>query len=434
MSIFDTIRNLISKDAGALFGFVQRQVAPKRNERGFVNAYKGWVYAAVTAITNDVSTIDLRLMMKTSEGPIDVTDAGLAPYELLYNPNQVFSFSDLIELHQTYLELVGRAFWYTPLTVGGKPGRILPMIPYRVKVYRDKQNIIAGYSYTDEKGTEVPFDVEEVLFDRELDPNDPYHGGYGTAYAADIAIDTWEYASRWNKDFFYNSAIPEGVLSTDQSLSDEQFKRLREEWNENHKGLSNARKTAVLEKGLMYHSVSTSPKDMDFHALKTDTRDEILAMFRVPRTVVGITDDVNRANAEATDYVFSKRVVNPRMRKLVDFLNKHYLPRFNMSGEYEFTYTDPTPRDLKSKYENHGNAISRGIETINEAREQFDLPPVQGGDQIYLPLNVAPIGAVIDEPKTPEKSFARNIKLAFDQAIKAKEETTNDNPDDTEQS
>lgn len=433
MSIFDTIRNLLTKDAGALFGFVQRQVAPKRNERGFVNAYKGWVYSAVTAITNDVSTIDLHLMMKTSDGPVDVTDAGLAPHELLYNPNPVFTFSDLVELHQTYLELVGRAFWYAPLTVGGKPGKILPMISYRVQVIRDKQNIIAGFVYTDEKGTKVPFDVEEVLFDRELDPNDPYHGGYGTAYAADIAIDTWEYASRWNKDFFYNSAIPEGVLSTDQSLSDEQFKRLREEWNENHKGLSNARKTAVLEKGLMYHSVATSPKDMDFHNLKTDTRDEILAMFRVPRTVVGITDDVNRANAEATDYVFSKRVINPRMRKFVDFLNKHYIPRFKLNGDYYYTYTDPTPRDLNSKVDRETKAIAGGLKTPDEARQSFDLPPVQNGDQIYLPMNSAPIGAVIADDKKPEKSFARNIKLAVDQAIKAKEEK-NDDPDNNEQS
>lgn len=420
MSIFDTIRSLISKDAGALFGFVQRQVAPKRNERGFVNAYKGWVYSAVTAIADEVATIDLRLMMRTSEGPVDVTEAGLAPMELLYNPNPVFSFSDLIQLHQTYLDLVGRAFWYTPLTVGGKPGRILPMIPYRVQVVRDKQNIIAGYVYTDEKGQKVPFDVDEVLFDREIDPNDPYHGGYGTAFAADIAIDTWEYASRWNKDFFYNSAIPEGVLSTDQALSDEQFKRLKDEWNENHRGLSNARKTAVLEKGLMYHSVATSPKDMDFHNLKTDTRDEILGVFRVPRTVVGITDDVNRANAEATDYVFSKRVVSPRMRKLVDFLNKHYLPRFKMSGNYEFHYSDPTPRDLTAKVDRETRAIAGGLKTPDESRAEFDLPKVQGGDQVYMPVNLVPIGSVIDSP-TPEKTFARSIKLAFDKAIAAKE-------------
>lgn len=402
--MFNWLQNQLSKILGnpQVFSTFWKHDTPKKNLTSFLNAYSGWVYAAVSAIAQDVASIELSLHSVKKGTKLDVTDRGLLPMDVLKKVNDFMTFYDLVEIHQTYLDLVGRSYWYTPL-VNNMPAEIYPLVPSRVKVARDNTNIIAGYVYLNEEGKEIPLSADEVVYFRQLDPLNPYTGGYSPTFAAAIAIDTWEHSSNYNKNFFSNSGIPEGVLETEQSLTKEQLNDLRQKWNAQHSGTSNAKKVAILQKGLTYKPVQTSPRDMDFAMLKQDVRDEILAMYRVPRTVVGITDDVNRANAETTDYVFSKRVINPRMKKFVNGLNEFWLPRFKMAGTYEFSYDDPTPQDLTAIYAQNQTGIQSGFITQNEAREQIGLEPVKGGDDLYLPFNLAPAnsaGGKNDKKKT----------------------------------
>lgn len=397
MSILDTVSNLIKRTIDVnLFQSVGKEYAPPRDLKGFLEANKGWVYSATSAIADDFSDIDLRLYMMAKRGHIDVTEQELKPMNVLENPNRLMTKRDLFWLHSQYLELSGQCFWYTPLDSSNEPAMIIPLLPYRVKAVRsDSDQIIAGYIYTNAKGQRIPLDFEEVKYFRKPDPMDPLVGGLGTASAAAVAIDTFHYASQWNKNFFYNSAIPEAVLKTKKSLTEEQFYRLKDEFNQQHRGTAQAHKIGLLEAGLEYQKIATDPKDMDFRGLKQETRDEILGAFRVPKSVVGITDDVNRANAEATDYVFSKRVIKPRMARFVDSLNKVWLPSFKTRASYKYGYIDPTPSDKKMEYETREIGIRSGQLLINEAREEMDKPKVQGGDDAYLPVNLAPIGQKI---------------------------------------
>lgn len=425
MGLLDSISNLFKKDL-TNFGFFEKignSSAPNRNLQGFLKANKGWVYSAVSAIADDFSDIDLHLYMKVSKGKVDVTDEELAPMNVLDNPNRVMTKRDLLWLHSAYLELNGQSFWYTPLNSQGAPSMIIPLLPHRVSIVTSKTSIIGGYVYTNDQGTRIPLDFEEVKYFRKPDPESPLTGGLGTAAAADVSIDTWYYASRWNKDFFYNSAIPQAVLKTPKRLTEEQYERIRDEWNEKHAGLGKSHKVGLLESGLEYQQIATSPKDMDFRGLKQETRDEILGVFRVPKTVVGVTDDVNRANAEATDYVFGKRVIKPRMARFVDALNKYWIPSFNMSGKYSFGYTDPTPQDRKLELETYAVGINSGQITPNEAREELDRPAIQGGDSAYMPANLLPIGEEIagdgQGKKTAQKAVTM-VKYAKENKPKSK--------------
>lgn len=383
-----SIRKFLGDD-GSVFMSLWNSTQSNRSLGSYLKAYKGWVYPAVSAIAEEVATIDLRLYSVKGKNRVDVTDLDLPPLKVLKDANDTMTFYDLVELYQVYQDLVGRCFWYTPL-LNGKPVEIYPLVPSRVQIAKTDENKVAGYVFTNNSGKQIPLTPEEVVYIRRIDPLDPYTGGYSPAMAGAVSIDTWENASNWNKNFFKNSAIPEGVLKTDQSLTETQLKQLKEAWESEYGGVANAKRTAILQKGLSYEQIQVSPKDMDFVNLKQSSRDEILAMYRVPRTVVGITDDVNRANAETTDYVFSKRVVAPRMQKFVNALNEFYLPKFNMHGSYEFDFIDPTPQDQQSTFTNNQIGIQSGFMTQNEARAEIGLDPVKGGDTLYIPFNFMP--------------------------------------------
>lgn len=187
--------------------------------------------------------------------------------------------------------------------------------------------------------------------------------------------------------------MPSATLETAGTLTKEQLDRIKAEFDARYKGVDNAHKLAILQGGLTFKPITLSQRDMEFLEQRRFTRDEILGIFRVPKTALLITEDVNRANAEATDYVFSKRVVKPRMEFIVDQLNEFYLPMFGESlKSMRFVFTDPVPQNIELKLKEKETGIRAGYYTINEVREEEGLDPVDGGDVVYLPINLIPIG------------------------------------------
>lgn len=393
--------------------------APGLNYREYVNAYKGWVFACVQAISEEIATIDLHLMHKTTKRSKDFNKfereliktkaLNLAYIEKLVNIEEVdnhealdllnkvndhMTRDELILATASFTELTGDAFWYVVPNASGKPQEIWPLDPTRVEVVKDRKTFISGYVYRNDKLEKIPLTTSEVIFFKRFNPKDPYRG-MGTVQAAALAIDTDNYSAEWNRNFFYNSARPDIALKTEGTLTDEQYKRIRESWNQKHQGLDNAHKAAILEGGLSIEKLNLSQKDMDFLEQRRFTRDEILAIFKVPKTALMITEDVNRANAEATDYVFSKRVIKPRMKFIADRLTEFYLPLFGLSTtEYFFTFSDPVPENVELEIKEEQAGLASGWYAPNEVRAKKGLPPVENGDQVYLPVNLMPIGGV----------------------------------------
>ena len=109
--------------------------------------------------------------------------------------------------------------------------------------------------------------------------------------------------------------------------------------------------------------------------------------------MLGLTDDINRANAEAATEVFSQWVLRPRLERIRDALNSQLLPLFGSSGEgMEFDFEDPSPEEseakdlrLESKARAADTLIKAGfdrkavLETVGlppmDEREGVDDPP-----------------------------------------------------------
>ena len=138
---------------------------------------------------------------------------------------------------------------------------------------------------------------------------------------------------------------------------------------------------------------------MDFKNLADNSRDRILAAAGVSKTILGTAEsDTNRATAETADYVFSKRVLKPRMQLICSFLNERLVPRYG--DDLYITFIDPVPEDRAARTTEMQTAVgSQPVLTINEAREQFmGLGPVEGGDVLMKPTAMSPADAPAPEP------------------------------------
>jgi HK97 family phage portal protein len=367
-------------------------VPPDRDLRGYLAAYGevGWLFAVTAKIAEGVADAEWMLYSKASNG--DLTEQPNHPAKALLdfvNPFQ--TFQEFIELHQIYMELAGECFWVINKNKGGLPGEIWIAPPDKMSVVPSKQDFIAGYVY--QIGSEkIPLERELVIHHKLPNPANPYRG-LGATQALAIDLDSEMYAAKWNRNFFYNSARPDGVITFEGTLAEEQFDRLKLQWSEKHRGTANAHKMALLEGGGKYQQIQLSAKDMDFHALRLLGRDNILGIKGMPLSVMGITENVNRANAEAGDYTFTRWVVTPRLKRLQGKLNEQYLPMFPNAQNLILMPEDVVPQSKEENRMLAESGVKTGYMTINEARQIQGLEPLPEGDVLVTP-NANPFGSL----------------------------------------
>jgi len=372
-----------------------------RSTEGFLRAYGeiGWLYAVVFRIALGCSEVKWTLTNKNSSKLIK--DHPLLNLLRLVNPQQ--TCNEFIALHTIYKELIGESFWLLNFNGLGEPAEIVLPYPHKMSVVPALAfPFVTGYVYGSGADA-IPLDVNEVIHFKYPSPLNQYRG-LGPAQAIGVELDSEDNSSKWINQFFYNSARPDGVLQFDHNLSDEQYERLKKQWAEKYKGVSKAHQIALLEGGGKYVQIQNTIKDMDFPTLKLRNRDSILGVYGMPQSVMGISENVNKANAEAGDYTFARWLVKPRLDWMVAKLQEQLIPKFKNSKNLILGYEEVVKETVDQKRELAESGMRAGYLTIDEARELRGLDPIGGelGESVLLPLNLIPTKSNGDPVRPPE--------------------------------
>jgi len=364
---------------------------PVWNSEDYLKECKGWVYACVAAIADEISTIKLHLYKRKEKGVEEVFDSSLL--DLLYRVNDYTTKADHWYLTQNYLELVGEAPWLLDRSGENKePVAIYLLRPDKLTIKFDKEKIIGKYIYDVGGGKKEEFEPEDLILIKYPNPLRPFRG-LGTLEAAAQTVNLDRYAEKWNVNFFYNSARPDGILTTNNKLTSDQRKTLSKMWNKQFRGIGKNAKLAILESGLTYKQMQLSQKDMDFLEQQKFSMSKILSIFRVPKSVIAITEDVNLANAETAAYAFARWTIKPKMTKIVEQLNEFLVPMFG--DDLFLDFEDPVPENVEMKIKKYKEALGpSGWMSVNEVRDIEGLKPIEGGDSIYRPVANMPVGEV----------------------------------------
>lgn len=359
---------------------------PNKKDSDYLDALRGWVYIAVMAIAKEVASIDLVLYQRRGKKVEQVEEH--QALDVLDRVNGFQTKFDFLEATQAYLELVGETFWYKSRVSENKPPTELWILrPDWVKILppKNETDFIGGYSYKVPGSSKSDdYAVKDIVHFKYFNPKNPYRG-MGPLQAASYAYDTDLFSARWNRNFFYNNAMPSTVLETEQSLKEKEIKRIKAEFRNQFGGVDKAHKFAILTGGLKLNTNLTQTiKDMQFLEQRKFSRDEIFTIFQVPKTIVTITEDVNLANAKEGRAVFLENVIKPKMTKLVAFLNEFYLP--DWGDDLYFGYRDPTPNDTETSIKISKEGAD--VLTVNERRGLLGYEPIREGDVIRVPFSV----------------------------------------------
>jgi HK97 family phage portal protein len=346
----------------------------------------GTLFAIVDGLATGTSQADWHLYRKpTRPGGERVEVFAHPALTLLSRPNRFQTRDDMIEAGQQYLDLVGE-LW---VVIGRSAKSPMPLEmwvirPDRMAPVPDAERFISAYRYTTPDGQEVSLEVDEVLFRRRPDPEDPYRG-IGPVKPILSSIHGEQYAAEWNLNFFRNGAEPGGIIEVPRSLSDNEFDRLASRWRAQHQGVANAHRVAILEEAKWINR-GVSQRDMQFVESSAVTEEKIRRAYRFPKPMLGDTQDSNRAVAQAAEYVFARWLVAPRLEGWRSLLNNQLLPLFGSLGEgYEFDFDSPVPED--------GEAVIADRDSrVAAAKTLYDVgaDPAAVLDWLDIPVPIAP--------------------------------------------
>lgn len=375
-------------------------------------SYAGWVYAALSKRAKRIGSIDLSLYdLKRGSGELEeIDDHELL--SLLQRPNPMQSQYQFFYTIEMMLGIWGSSPIYKDRSGSKRIMNLWPLRPDLLKSITNADGKIVKYTYT--VGGEVKdLAPEDVFLINEPSPTSIITG-FSPTQAASLEIDSDIAAAVWNKCLIENFAEPGGVLTTDQKLDDKEFERLKKTWDSRHSGPTNAGRWAVLEKGLKAEAIGRSPKDMDLNETRKFNRNAISAILGVPMSLM-TSEDVNLANAEVGERVFAKDTVEPQMKLIVTTFDEFLVPEFG--DTLWLSFQSPVPEDVQQKI-NIALAGEGRWMTVNEAREIFNLPALDGGDAIFKPIGVmAQVGEGADANIDPNIPPAKQTPTGYEKIV-----------------
>jgi SPP1 gp7 family putative phage head morphogenesis protein len=156
----------------------------------------------------------------------------------------------------------------------------------------------------------------------------------------------------------------------------------------------------MLPDGVEPDKMGWSQKDMDFVEQMHWSRDDILSGLRTPHVVLGLGagENLNRATADTTNYIYALRTVTPRLRRIAASLNAFIVPRFGKDIVFDFDNVVPDDEDLqiRKRIAALGGAP---YQSVNEIREDIGLPKVPGGERVMTTYSQIPLGSTPEEPE-----------------------------------
>lgn len=265
-------------------------------------------------------------------------------------PNSYYSGFEFREMSQQYFELAGECFWVLDRENALRiPTAMWVVRPDKMLPVPSDDGLIAGWMFTGPNGEQVPLLRDEVIHERRPDPEDPFRGTGGIQPVM-ANIEQQDYATQYQRNLFLNGANPGAIITVPDAMNDSDFDQMVDRWREAHQGVARAGRIAVLTNGSTYAApAGSNNKDMEYGNLRLQNRDELRESSRMHKHMLGTVDDVNRANAETAEQIFTGWSTVPRLERRRDTLNFKLLPLFgSTAANVEFDFESPEKPDRES--------------------------------------------------------------------------------------
>lgn len=342
----------------------------------------GAVFACVRAISDGVAHTPMQLFRKV-DGGRELINNRLSRV-LTKRPNSWQTKSDFIKTMTLHATLMGGAFAFKNI-VNGELRELLPLMPSWVQILQS-EDMEPVYRINTPFGLKGDFTNKEIFYL----PGISFDGFQGLEIiklarnAISLAIATEEHHAKLHA----NGGQPQGILSTDKGLVQDQIEKIAKSWRNTFSGSQNAFKTAVLDNGMKFQALASSGVDNQHIETRRFQIEEVCRMFNVfPQIVMSTANTSTYASASEFFTAHVRLTLHPWMdtwrERIDEFILDGSGPLF-----IQFDTRGMTQATLKDRAVAYRTFVEMGIYTRNEIREMEGLQPLDGLDDPLTPMNM----------------------------------------------
>ena len=339
------------------------------------------VFACITLIAGDVAKLPWGLRQRDGRIWKDVGNPAYDP--VLRKPN---TFQNSQQFRESWL--LSKMIYGNSYVLKGRDNRgvvsrmwvlnpqfVQPLVTESGEVYYRVNKDVLSEQFEED----VVIPAREIIHDRFNTFFHPLVGLSPLYAAANVAGHALQIQSSTTR-FFGNGARPSGILIAPGAISDANAKELKEYWNTNFSG-ENSGRVAVLGDGLAYQQMQMTSTDAQLiEQLKWDS-EEIARVFHVPAYKVGVGTAPTYNNYQALNLDYYTTCLQP----LTEAMEWCLWDGLSLADglEVHIDTGDLLRMDSKTQMELATSGVKGAVYKPNEAREMFNLPPVEGGDSVY---------------------------------------------------
>ena len=193
----------------------------------------------------------------------------------------------------------------------------------------------------------------------------------------------------WKSSGRLNAQIvrPKDVQPWDEQTKKAWIEAFREAWGS---GGANAGKIPLMEDGMEIKPFSTSFKEQQWAESIKLSREAVAAAYGINPSLVWHSDTQTYASSKDNARALYAECLGPVLQMFQQRINAFMLP---MIGADESTYVEfDLTEKLKGSFEERASILQASVGgpwlTRNEARADNNLPPIEGGNELIVPLNV----------------------------------------------
>lgn len=349
------------------------------------------VYRCVDVLSSTIASLPLHLKVKNN-GVFEIMESGMLSCLLNFQANERQTSYELIQNAIIQMLMQGNAY-ILPRYRDGQVDSLVLLTPHTV-TYDRETNLYMINDFTNAIfGT---FEADEIIHLRNISLDGGYTGVSTITYAAKC-LSVSEKADARTSDSFKPGATQRGFISGDSEagvrgfgeMQDEQLKtitdRVRSEVN-------SGKSIFYVPGQAKFNPLSISPTDLRLLETRQFGVLEICRYFGVHPDKVFAGQSQNYKASEMSNASFLSDTLMPKLRKIetsftAKLIGKESFSRMKIEFDTEPIYQS----DLATMGNYIEKTVQNGVYTPNHWRAKKGQKPIDGGDQLFISCNVAPV-------------------------------------------
>lgn len=278
-----------------------------------------WVARCIDAIAGNQARLPIQLRKDNSPDGEVITGRAAKNstlLEVLNNKSNVGENSFIFRYRLSAQLLLGTRGVFIE-KVRGRDGGIIGLNllpPQSTAPIPDPKTFVSGYEVSMPFGQKITLKPDDVCWIRRPHPLDPYLS-LTPLEACGVAVEIENIAKLYNRNYLLNDGRPGGLLVLRGEIDDDDKEELKSRFRGN---LARTGYTSVIasDDGVDYVDTSASPRDAAYVQMRQITKEEILASFGVPESVIGNAAGRTFSNAAEEIRVFWMETMLPHLETL----------------------------------------------------------------------------------------------------------------------